>query len=164
MIACNPVKRAFKPKYIEETKTEFFSRGLCIVDTQTKTVTVHDSVVFKDTVKIVEIQEAKLKMFTLDTIINGAKVTVQDGKLSLQIPDRQQVVYKVKTVTKIVKDLGLEKVLRKTISTKDSVLLDTKNELADIKQEYYKYKFLLYVIGLIIVVLVGIRVYSIFKV
>lgn len=161
--ACNPVKRAFKPKYIEETKTEFFTRGLCINDTVTETTVVHDSVVIKDTQNIVTIQAPKLEKFNLDTVINGVSVSIQNGNISVSCPEQTRVEYRTRTVTNTIRDLGLEGVLKRTIAAKDSVLLDTKNELADLKQSYYKNRFILWIIGLLIVAGIGFRLYRIFK-
>jgi hypothetical protein len=163
IVACNPVKQAFKPKYIEKTKVEFYSRGLCVNDTIHETTIVHDSTVIKDTIKLVEFQDAKLQMFTLDTVINGVKVSMKDGFVSIKVPETQQVKYQTKTITKIVKDLGLETVLKNTINAKDSVIVQTKNELADVTKKYYQYKFILWISAFLIILLVIIRLYRIFK-
>jgi len=163
IVACNPVKQAFKPKYIEKTKVEFYSRGLCVNDTIHETTIIHDSTVIKDTIKLVEFQDAKLQMFTLDTVINGVKVSMKDGFVSIKVPETQQVKYQTKTITKIVKDLGLETVLKNTINAKDSVIVQTKNELADVTKKYYQYKFILWISAFLIILLVIIRLYRIFK-
>jgi hypothetical protein len=163
IVACNPVKQAFKPKYIEKTKVEFYSRGLCVNDTIHETTIVHDSTVIKDTIKLVEFQDAKLQMFTLDTVVNGVKVSMKDGFVSIKVPETQQVKYQTKTITKIVKDLGLETVLKNTINAKDSVIVQTKNELADVTKKYYQYKFILWISAFLIILLVIIRLYRIFK-
>jgi hypothetical protein len=163
IVACNPVKQAFKPKYIEKTKVEFYSRGLCVNDTIHETTIVHDSTVIKDTIKLVEFQDAKLQMFILDTVINGVKVSMKDGFVSIKVPETQQVKYQTKTITKIVKDLGLETVLKNSINAKDSVIVQTKTELADVTKKYYQYKFILWISAFLIILLVIIRLYRIFK-
>jgi hypothetical protein len=163
IVACNPVKQAFKPKYIEKTKVEFYSRGLCVNDTIHETTIIHDSTVIKDTIKLVEFQDAKLQMFTLDTVVNGVKVSMKDGFVSIKVPETQQVKYQTKTITKIVKDLGLETVLKNTINAKDSVIVQTKTELADVTKKYYQYKFILWISAFLIILLVIIRLYRIFK-
>ena len=163
IVACNPVKQAFKPKYIEKTKVEFYSRGLCVNDTIHETTIVHDSTVIKDTIKLVEFQDAKLQMFTLDTVVNGVKVSMKDGFVSIKVPETQQVKYQTKTITKIVKDLGLETVLKNSINAKDSVIVQTKTELADVTKKYYQYKFILWISAFLIILLVIIRLYRIFK-
>lgn len=161
--ACNPVKQAFKPKYIEKTKVEFYSRGLCINDTVHETTVVHDSTVIKDTIKLVEFQDAKLQMFTLDTVVNGVRVAMKDGFVSIKVPETQQVKYQTRTVTKIVRDLGLETVLKNTINAKDSVIVQTKTELADVTKKYYQYKFIIWAGIALIILLVIIRLYRLFK-
>ena len=161
--ACNPVKQAFKPKYIEKTKVEFYSRGLCVNDTVHDTTTVHDSTVIKDTIKIAQLQVPKLEKFTIDTMVQGVRIAIKDGFMSVQVPETEKVTYQTKTITKIVRDLGLEGVLRNTISAKDSVIVQTKNELADVTKKYYQYKFIIWSIGFLLIILVIIRLYRIFK-
>ena len=161
--ACNPVKQAFKPKYIEKTKLEFYSRGLCVNDTMHDTTIIHDSTVIKDTIKIVKFQVAKLQKFTIDTVVDGVRISIQNGFVSIKVPETEKVTYQTKTITKIIKDLGLENVLRNTINAKDSVLVQTKGELADITRKYYKYKFIIWTAGFLLVFFVIIRLYRIFK-
>jgi hypothetical protein len=161
--ACNPVKQAFKPKHIEKTKEEFFRRNLCIVDTQIKTVTVHDSVVYKDTVKLVEFQKILPKSFNLDTTIDGSKIKISNGSISIELKEKVKTEYKTNTITKILRDIGFEQSLKKTISAKDSVLLQTKNELVEVKGKYYKYKSIIIGLGLLLVLLITWRLYRIFK-
>lgn len=163
IIACNPVKQAFKPKYIEKTKVEFYSRGLCVNDTIHDTTIVHDSTVIKDTIKLVQFQVSKLKKFTIDTVVDGARIAIKDGFVSIKLPETQKITYQTKTITKIIKDLGLENVLRNTINVKDSVLVQTKGELADVTKKYYQYKFIIWVAGFILAILVILRLYRIFK-
>lgn len=162
--ACNPVKQAFKPKHIEKTKEEFFRRNLCIVDTQIKTVTVHDSVVYKDTVKLVEFQKLLPKSINIDTTINGSRVKIVNGSLSIELKEKVKTEYRTNLVTKTIRDLGYENALKKTIAAKDSVFLQTKTELTDVKAKYYKYKSIVISLIVIVLALVVWRLFSIFKV
>lgn len=164
IIACNPVKQAFKPKYIEKTKVEFYSRGLCVNDTMHDTTIVYDSTVIKDTIKIAQLQLPKLEKFTIDTVIQGVRIAIKDGFMFVQVPEKQKVTYQTKTITKVIKDLGLENVLRNTINAKDSVLVQTKGELADVTKKYYQYKFIIWIGGLILLLLIILRLYRVFKI
>lgn len=161
--ACNPVKQAFKPKHIGKTKIEFYSRGLCVNDTMHDTTIVHDSTVIKDTVTKVEFQLSTPEKFTLDTIIKGVKVKIANGIVSVQSSDKQKVTYQTKLITKVVRDLGLESTLRNTINAKDSVLVQTKHELADVTKNYYKYKFIVWTGLFILIFLVILRLYKVLK-
>ena len=161
--ACNPVKQAFKPKHIEKTKTEFYLRGLCVNDTMHDTTLIHDSTVIKDTVTKIQFQLSTPEKFTLDTIIQGVKVKIANGIVSMEATDKQKVAYQTRVITKVVRDLGLESTLRNTINAKDSVLVETKHELADVTKKYYKYKFIVWTGLFILIFLVIFRLYKIFK-
>jgi hypothetical protein len=164
VIACNPVKQAFKPKHIEKTKEEFFRRNLCIVDTQYETKTIHDSVVYKDTIKLLEFKSVAPKSVNIDTTINGSRIKIVNGSVSIELKEKVKTEYRTNLVTKTLRDLGYENTLKKTIAAKDSVFLQTKTELTDVKAKYYKYKSI--VISLIVVVLALVvwRLFTIFKV
>ena len=96
-------------------------------------------------------------------MVQGVRIAIKDGFMSVQVPETQKVTYQTKTITKVVRDLGLEGVLRNTISAKDSVIVQTKNELADVTKKYYQYKFIIWSIGFLLIILVIIRLYRIFK-
>jgi hypothetical protein len=88
---------------------------------------------------------------------------MKDGFISIKVPETQQVKYQTRTVTKIVRDLGLETVLKNTINAKDSVIVQTKTELADVTKKYYQYKFIIWAGVALIILLVIMRLYRLFK-
>jgi len=162
VIACNPVKRAFKPKFIEDTKVEFFTRKLCINDTEVVTKTIHDSTIIKDSTIVIEYINQKFN-FVLDTTVNGARLSINHGRVQISYPEKVQVKYHTTTVTNTVRDKGLESVLEKRIHDKDSTITALSQDLKETKACARKYKFNFYGLVALIIALLAYRAFRIIR-
>lgn len=122
LVACNPVQRAFKQKYIEQTKQEFFKRKLCVADTVVDTIVRIDTVKSVDTFYSVKFISLKLKDVVFDTTIGDVKLKINKGAISISCPEKIKTLYKTKTIVKQIRDKSYESVLEKDIQSKDSTI------------------------------------------
>ena len=122
LVACNPVQRAFKQKYIEQTKEEFFKRKLCVADTVVDTIVRIDTVKSVDTFYSVKFINLKLKDVVFDTTIGDVKLKINKGAISISCPEKIKTLYKTKTIVKQIRDKSYESVLEKDIQSKDSTI------------------------------------------
>lgn len=160
--ACNPVARAFKPKHIEKTKEEFFMRKLCINDTTIITKTVHDSTIIKDSQIVIKYLDKRFN-FYLDTVINGAHLHINNGSVGISYPEKVHTVYQTQTVTNTVRDKSLEGLLEKKLAFTDSVLSDTKVELAETHTKLTKARGYVLLLILLVIGYIAFRIYRFIK-
>lgn len=155
-VSCNPVKQVLRDQEkFDIVAEEVIRRGKCVNDTVVITK-VKDSIVYKDSI-IERINNVPCKDF--DTTIGRARIRVSSGVLIYTSKD--SVVYRTKTVTKIVKDRSLEGLLKADIQNRDSVInsrtaeiLDLKNANAELEKDIIavKLKFWLLIISALVII------------
>jgi hypothetical protein len=127
--SCNPVKSVINNKEkLDIVAKEVIKRGYCITDT---VVVTKDSIIKKDS--IIE-KTFKIPCPDFDTTIDGTKIKILNGVLTASIAEH--TVYNTKTITKSIRDLSLEKILKEDIRVKDSTILEILKENKSIIEKY----------------------------
>lgn len=157
-LSCNPVQRAFKQKYIEQTKEEFFKRKLCVADTVVDTVTVTDTVKLVDTLYQVKFVNLKLKDVVLDTTIDKVRLVINKGVITISCPKKVETIYKTKTITKQVRDKSYELVLEKDIKFKDSTIKAQALQIKSLEVDKRSLKITNWLLIIAILTYIGFRV------
>ena len=157
LLACNPVKLAFKEKHISNTKEEFFRRKLCVVDTIIDTVTSIDTHTTIDTVKQTTVIHDGLKGVSLDTTVGDVRITIQNGAVSAFCPEKTQTIVKNNTITQKLRDKSYESVLENDIRLKDSTIKEQEFIIKDKSSDIKKLKAELYGLLLAIALYIGFR-------
>jgi hypothetical protein len=157
VLACNPVRLAFKEKHINKTKEEFFRRKLCVVDTIIDTVTNIDTFTTIDTVKQTTVIHDGLKGVTLDTTVGDVRITISNGAVTAYCPEKTQTIVKNNTITQKLRDKSYESVLEHDIQVKDSIIKEQEFIIKDKSSDIKKLKAELYGLLLAIALYVGFR-------
>lgn len=162
LLACNPVKLAFKEKHINKTKEEFFRRKLCVVDTIIDTFTRIDTFTDIDTLIETKVFHDGLKGITLDTTINDVRITIKNGSISSYCPEKTRTIVKNNTITQRLRDKSYESVLENDIRTKDSIIKEQAIIIKDKSSDIKKLKIELYGLLVAIAIYVGFRIKTAF--
>jgi hypothetical protein len=157
LLACNPVKLAFKEKHISQTKQEFFKRKLCVVDTIIDTVTCIDTFTITDTLKQTTVIHTGLKGIHLDTTVGNVRITIHNGVVTTFCPVKTKFIVKNNTITQKLRDKSYESVLENDIRLKDSTIKEQEFIIKDKSSDVKKLKAELYGLLLAIVLYVGFR-------
>lgn len=158
IVACNPVKRAFKEKYIDQTKEEFFRRKLCVADTIIDTLIVTDTVKSVDTLYEIKFVNLKLKDVVLDTTIDKVRLVINKGSIFISCPKKLETIYKTKTIVKQVRDKSYESVLEKDIKFKDSTIKAQALQIKSLELDKRSLKLTNWLLIISILAYIGFRV------
>ena len=133
IIACNPVQKVLRdPKKFEQVKEAVIRSGACVNDT-IRIETIKDSISYKDSI-VENIVHVPCKDFDT-TLLDGTRIIVSSGALTLSQNFKQKVTSKIIKVTETVRDTKLENYLRKDISNRDSLLTENKRLLDKSNEE-----------------------------
>lgn len=158
LLACNPVKLAFKEKHINETKEEFFRRKLCVVDTVIDTFTCIDTFTTTDTVKQVTVIHTGLKGIDLDTTVGNVRITIHNGVVTTFCPIKTKFIVKNNNIIQKLRDKSYESLLEKNITLKDSTIKEQEFIIKDKSSDIKRLKAELYGLLLAIGLYVGFRI------
>jgi hypothetical protein len=158
IVACNPVKRAFKEKYIDQTKEEFFRRKLCVADTIIDTLIVTDTVKSVDTLYEIKFVNLKLKDVVLDTTIDKVRLVINKGSIFISCPKKLETIYKTKTIVKQVRDKSYESVLEKDIKFKDSTIKAQALQIKSLELDKRSLKLTNWLLIISILAYIGFRI------
>lgn len=158
IVACNPVKRAFKEKYIDQTKEEFFRRKLCVADTIIDTLIVTDTVKSVDTLYQIKFVNLKLKDVVLDTTIDKVRLVINKGSIFISCPKKLETIYKTKTIVKQVRDKSYESVLEKDIKFKDSTIKAQALQIKSLELDKRSLKLTNWLLIISILAYIGFRI------
>ena len=157
LLACNPVKLAFKEKHINNTKEEFFRRKLCVVDTIIDTVTRIDTLTTIDTLTETTVIHDGLKGVKLDTTVGDVRITISNGAVTAYCPEKTQTIVKNNTITQKLRDKSYEFVLENDIQVRDSIIKEQEFIIKDKSSDIKKLKAELYGLLLAVVLYIGFR-------
>jgi len=157
LLACNPVKLAFKEKHIEQTKEEFFRRKLCVVDTVIDTIIDIDTLTDVDTLIETKVIHDGLKGVSLDTTVGDVKIIIKNGAVSAFCPEKTRTIVKNNTIVQKLRDRSYESVIEKDVRVKDSIIKEQQFIIKDKSSDIKKLKAELYGLLLAIAIYVGFR-------
>jgi hypothetical protein len=157
LTSCNPVKRVLRDKkLLDQVAEEVIRQGYCVNDTVFSTV-VKDTVIYKDSIIHEQIQVKLPKECNLDTIfkVNGLRIKIENGKLSLSGSYKQKQSIKIIKETQSIRDKSLEGILKSDIIVKDFQISEFRAENKHLRTEAaldtFKYK--LVIAGLLLFIL-----------
>jgi hypothetical protein len=162
LLACNPVRLAFKEKHISKTKEEFFRRKLCVVDTIIDTVTHIDTFTDIDTMIETKIIHDGLKGVYLDTTVNDVRISIKNGVITSYCPEKTRTIVQSNTITQKLRDKSYESVLEKDIADRDSIIKEQELIIKDKSSDIKKLKIELYGLLVAIALYVGFRIKTAF--
>jgi len=162
LLACNPVRLAFKEKHISKTKEEFFRRKLCVVDTIIDTVTSIDTFTTIDTLTETTVIHDGLKGVNLDTTVGDVRITIHNGAVTAFCPEKTQTIVQSNTITQKLRDKSYESVLEKDIADRDSIIKEQELIIKDKSSDIKKLKIELYGLLVAIALYAGFRIKSAF--
>ncbi len=116
VLSCSgPINKVLsKPELTRQMADSIAARGLCLNDTVTQE-TVHDTTVYKDSIVTKYIDVPVPAICDLDTVIDGTRVILHNGKLYVKSKIRTEYRTRTERITNTVRDVSKETVLEKKI-------------------------------------------------